>query len=88
MRRLRQIAYAILFAGWMVPALLAQVARDRAPTKAPGARMPMDLMIGDEPLPSPVEQVVTMFRVIAGLWFLIALIYAAVLTIRLRRTLV
>jgi hypothetical protein len=45
-------------------------------------------MTGVEPAPAPVEQVVTIFRVIAGLWFLIALIYAAVLTIRLRRTLV
>jgi len=87
MQRLRQIAFVILFAGWMLPAFLAQAARERAPrtTRAPTQ---VELMAGIEPPPDPADQVVTIFRTIAGIWFFVALVYAGTLTIRLRRTLI
>jgi hypothetical protein len=88
MHRLRQIAFVILFAGWMLPAVLAQKARERATAGAPAPRSPVELITGIEPPPLPGDRVVSIFRAIAGLWFLIALIYAGVLTIRLRRTIV
>jgi hypothetical protein len=88
MRRLRQIAYVILFAGWMLPALLAQHARARAARTPPDARANIERMAGIEPAPTPAQRTVTIFRVIAGVWFVVAVIYAATLTVRLRRTLV
>ena len=92
MERLRQIALVILFAGWMVPAVLAQKASERAALTAhphpPPARRHMDRLTGVEPPPAPADRVLTMLRTIAGLWFLIALVYASVLTIRFRRTLI
>jgi hypothetical protein len=86
MQRLRQIAFAILFAGWMVPALMAQAARERAPTK-PRQRSHFEVVTGVEPPPAPADRAVTIFRTIAGLWFVVALVYAGTLTVRLRRTL-
>lgn len=88
MRRFRQIAYAILFVGWMLPALLAQSAGEKAATAPPRPRSHLERMQGIEPPPTPAERTATMFRAIAGLWFVVALIYAGTLTIRLRRTLV
>jgi len=86
MERLRQVAFVILFAGWMLPAMLAQSARERAP-KTPPARSNLEITAGVEPPPAPADRVVTVFRTIAGLWFLVALIYAGTLTIRFRRAL-
>ena len=86
MQRIRQIAFVILFAGWMVPAFMAQAARERAPQRAP-EQMQVDLMAGLEPAPDPADRVVTIFRTIAGIWFVVALVYAGTLTVRLRRTL-
>ena len=86
MQRLRQIAFVILFVGWMLPAFLAQTARERAP-RTPHAPAPVELMAGIEPPPDPADRVVTIFRTIAGIWFFVALVYAGTLTIRLRRTL-
>lgn len=88
MRRLRQIAYVILFAGWMLPALLAQNARERAARTPANPRSRIERMEGIEAPPTPEERTATIFRAIAGLWFVVALIYAATLTVRLRRTLV
>ena len=88
MRRLRQIAYVILFAGWMLPALLAQSARERAARTPPAPRSHIERMAGIEPPPTPADRTATIFRSIAGGWLLVALIYAATLTLRLRRTLV
>jgi hypothetical protein len=87
MQRLRQIAFVILFAGWMLPALLAQSARERAP-RQPRERSHYEIVTGIEPPPAPADRVVTIFRTIAGLWFVVALVYAGTLTIRFRRTLV
>jgi hypothetical protein len=88
MRRLRQIAFAIVFAGWMLPAFLAQATRARAP-KAVDPRTPLQIIAGvAPPAPSPVERLATMLNAIAIVWFLLALVYAVVLTVRLRRTLV
>jgi hypothetical protein len=86
MRRFRQIAYVILFAGWMLPAVLAQNARARAAKTAP-VRSRLELMIGVEPPPTPADRAASVFRGIAGVWFVFALVYAGVLTVRLRRTL-
>jgi len=87
MRWVRQIAFAILFAGWMLPAFLAQAVRARAPA-APDPRTPFQVMAGvAPPPPGPAEQVASMFTAIAVLWFLIAFIYAGVLAMRLRRSL-
>jgi hypothetical protein len=89
MRRLRQVAFAILFCGWMLPAFLAQAARERAPTNAPDPRTHLQIIAGvAPPTPPPAERLASMFTAIAVIWFLIALGYAAVLTMRLRRTLV
>jgi hypothetical protein len=88
MQRLRRIALVILFAGWMLPALLAQVAHQREPKRAPRPKTRVELMGGVEPPPTPAERVTTMFRVTAGIWFFVALLYAGTLTLRLRRTLV
>jgi hypothetical protein len=89
MRRLRQIAFAILFAGWMLPAFLAQAARERAPKNVPDRRTPFEIAAGIAgPPPAPAERMASMFSTIAVLWFLIAILYAAVLATRLRRTLV
>ena len=91
MRPLRQIAFAILFAGWVLPALLAQSARAKAPRVVHLPRSPLQVMSGvapPAPPPAPAERVATLFTTIAALWFLIALVYAVVLTVRLRRTLV
>lgn len=82
MRRLQQIAYVILFAGWIVPAMLAKSASASA---AP--RSPMELLTGAESS-APADQIVVFLRVVAGIWFLVALIYAVVLALRLRRTLI
>jgi hypothetical protein len=87
MERLRRIAFVILFAGWMVPALLAQKARERAPVAAASStRTRLPSMTGVEPPAMPADRVVTMFRTVAGLWFFVALVYASVLTMRFRRT--
>jgi hypothetical protein len=86
MQRIRQIAFVILFAGWMLPALLAQSARERAP-KTSRERSHFEIVAGIEPPPAPADRVVTVFRTIAGLWFVVALVYAATLTVRFRRTL-
>jgi hypothetical protein len=88
MRRFRQIAFAILFGGWMLPAFLAQAAKQRAPKAAPQSQTALELITGVAPPPTPAEQAASMFNVIALLWFLIAVVYAVVLAIRLRRTLV
>ena len=88
MERLRQIALVILFAGWMVPAVLAQKAGERAARTAPVARHQVEQLSGLEPPPPPANRVLTMLRTIAGLWFLIAVVYATVLTMRFRRTLI
>lgn len=73
----------------MLPAVLAQKAHEQAPKKAVEKRNVVEFMTGGtEPPPTPAEQVVSLLRTIAGLWFFIALIYAGVLTIRFRRTLV
>lgn len=87
MRRFRQIAFAILFGGWMLPAFLAQAAKERAPKAAPQSRTALELLTGAAP-PAPAEQAASMFNTIALLWFLIAVAYAVVLAVRLRRTLV
>ena len=87
LQRLRQIAFVILFAGWMLPAFLAQAARERAPQRAP-EQMQVDVMAGLEPAAGPAGRVVTIFRTIAGIWFFVALIYAGTLTVRFRRTLI
>ena len=88
MRHFRQIAYAILFAGWMLPAFLAQAARARAP-KPVDPRTPLQIIAGvAPPAAAPAERVATLLNAIAIVWFLIALVYAVVLTLRLRRTLV
>jgi len=87
MHRVRQIAFVMLFAGWMLPAFLAQAARERAPRRAP-EQMQVDVMAGLEPEPDPADRVVTIFRTIAGIWFFVALVYAGTLTIRFRRTLI
>jgi len=86
MQRLRQIAFVLLFAGWMLPAMLAQSARERAP-KTPPERSQMEILAGIEPPPAPADRVVTIFRTIAAVWFLVALAYAGTLTVRFRRTL-
>jgi beta-lactamase regulating signal transducer with metallopeptidase domain len=88
MHRVRQIAYLILFVGWMLPALLAQAANDRVPKAAPVVVSPMGIVTGAEAATAPVERAVVILRVIAVLWFLVALIYATALIVRLRRTLV
>jgi hypothetical protein len=88
MRRFRQIAYVILFAGWMLPAILAQNAGARAAAGPPKPRTHLERIARIEPPPTPAERTASMFRAIAGLWFVVALIYAAALTVRLRRTLV
>ena len=88
MRRLRQIAFTVLFAGWMLPALLAQAVRARGPQAVPDVRTPLEVMSGMAPPPMPAERAASMFTTIAVLWFVIALVYAVVLTVRLRRTLV
>jgi hypothetical protein len=88
MHRFRQLALALVFSGWMLPAFLAQSARERVPKNVPDTRTPMELLTGVAPPPPPADRVVTMFRVVASAWFIVALIYAVVLTIRLRRTLV
>jgi hypothetical protein len=88
MRRFRQIAYVTLFAGWMLPAVLAQSARARAANVAPKPQTHLERIAGIEPPPTPAERTASMFRTIAGLWFVVALIYAGALTVRLRRTLV
>jgi hypothetical protein len=88
MHKLRQIAFIILFAGWMLPAFLAQSARERAEKAAPTPRPRMGLMRGVEPPPAPADRVVPIFRAIAGIWFLLALTYAGTLAVRLRRTLI
>lgn len=87
MRRVRQIAFVILFAGWMLPAFLAQAARERSP-RQPAVRPQVDLMPGFEPPRAPADRMVTIFRTIAGIWFVVALVYAGTLTVRLRRTLI
>jgi hypothetical protein len=87
-RRFRQIAYAIVFGGWMLPAYLAQAAGARAPKTAPDTRTPFEVMAGVAPTPAPAEQAASLFNAIAFVWFLMALLYAAVLAIRLRRGLV
>ncbi|MFN2565952.1 MAG: hypothetical protein ABR499_13230 [Gemmatimonadaceae bacterium] len=88
MQRLRQIAFAILFGGWMLPTFLAQAARARVPKNVPDPRTPFEIMAGIAPPPAPAERVASMFSTIAMLWFVVALLYAAVLAMRLRRTLV
>lgn len=88
MQRLRQIAFLILFGGWMLPAFLAQRAGERAPATVPDPRTRYEILSGVEPPPTPEERMASMFTTIAVLWFIIALLYAAVLTMRLRRTLV
>ena len=73
----------------MLPALLAQSARARAPRSAHVPRAPLQAMRGvAPPPPAPAERLASMFTTIAVIWFLIALVYAVVLTVRLRRTLV
>jgi hypothetical protein len=72
----------------MLPAFLAQAARDRVPTNVPDPRTRLEIIAGvAPPPPPPAERLASMFNAIAALWFLIALGYATVLTIRLRRTL-
>ncbi len=90
MERLRQIALVILLAGWMLPALLAQKVGERAVRTAPSpvARSHLGPLSGPEPPHPPGNRVLTMLRTIAGLWFLIAVAYASVLTVRFRRTLI
>jgi hypothetical protein len=89
MHRLRQIALVILLAGWMLPAVAAQKAHEQAPKKVVEKRNVVEFMTGgSEAPPTPAERVVSLLRTIAGRWFVIALIYAGVLTIRFRRTLV
>jgi hypothetical protein len=89
MRRFRQIAFAVLFGGWMLPALLAQAARERVPTNVPDPRTRLEIIAGvAAPPPPPAERLASMFNAIAVIWFLIAVGYAAVLAMRLRRTLV
>jgi hypothetical protein len=88
MRRLRQIAFGILFLGWMLPAFLGQGAKDRALKSKPRSRTAIEMLTGAAPAPAPAEQAASMFNTIAVLWFLIALGYAVVLVVRLRRTLV
>jgi hypothetical protein len=90
MERLRQIALVILFAGWMLPAVAAQKAGESAARSAapPVAQSHLERLSGVEPPPAPADRALTMLRTIAGLWFLIALVYASVLTIRFRRTLI
>jgi hypothetical protein len=87
MQRVRQIAFVILFAGWMLPAFLAQTARERAARDAP-ALTQAELMAGFEPEPAPADRVVTIFRTIAGIWLFVALVYAGTLTVRFRRALI
>jgi hypothetical protein len=88
MRRLRQIAFAILFGGWMLPAFLAQAAKERAPKNVSSSRTALETISGI-PAPAPAaDQAASMFNTIAVLWFLIAVGYAGVLAVRLRRTLV
>jgi hypothetical protein len=89
MRRLRQIAFVILFGGWMLPAFLAQAARERAPKTVADPRTRLEIIAGvAPPPPAPAERLASMFSTVAVIWFLIALGYATVLTMRLRRTLV
>jgi hypothetical protein len=90
MERLRRIALVILLAGWMVPALLAQKAGERAARTAPPpvARSHLKQISGLEPPPAPADRAVTMLRTVAAVWFLIAVVYASVLTVRFRRTLI
>ena len=90
MERLRQIALVILFAGWMLPAVLAQKTGERAAKTAPApvARSLGRGLSGVEPPPPPADRLLTMLRTIAGLWFVIAVVYAFVLTVRFRRTLI
>jgi hypothetical protein len=88
MRRVRQIAYVILFVGWMLPALLAQNARERAARTTRQPRSYVERIAAVEPPPTPEERTATIFRAIAGVWFMAALIYAGTLALRLRRTLV
>ena len=90
MERLRQIALVILLAGWMLPAVLAQKAGERvARTRpAPVARSHVQSLSRLEPPPAPADRALTMLRTIAGLWFVIAIVYTSVLTIRFRRTLI
>ena len=75
----------------MLPALLAQSARAKAPRAVHLPRTPLQVIGGvapPAPPATPAERVATLFTTIAVLWFLIALAYAVVLTVRLRRTLV
>jgi hypothetical protein len=87
MDRLRRIAFVILFAGWMLPAMLAQNARTRVGPSKPRQRSHIELMAGIEPPPRAEDRAITVLRSIAGVWFLAAMVYAGVLTIRFRRTL-
>jgi hypothetical protein len=89
MERLRRIAFVILFAGWMLPSLLAQQARERAVRAAPAPAPRSHIeRLGVTPAtpPAPADRAVTMLRTTAAVWFLIALVYACVLTVRFRRT--
>jgi len=88
MRSLRQVALAILFAGWMLPAALAQSARARVPRAAALPRPPGQAFDAVRPPATPAEHAASLFTTIAVVWFVIALVYAVVLTVRLRRTLV
>ena len=87
MDRLRRIAFVVLFAGWMLPAVLAQNARNRVGPSAPRQRTHVEMVTGIEPPPRPQDRAITVLRSIAGVWFLAAMVYAGVLTIRFRRTL-
>jgi hypothetical protein len=89
MRRIRQIAFVILFAGWLLPAALAQAASERTAKKPrPRPRTQLELMYGVEAPPDPADRVVSTSRAIAGIWFFVAVAYAGVLAVRLRRTLI
>src|ERR687895_2448841 len=62
MRRLRQIAFVILFSGWMLPAFLAQAARERAPKSVPDPRTRLEIIAGvAPPPPAPAERLASMF---------------------------
>lgn len=88
MDKLRRMALVILFAGWVLPAVLAQRAGELAERAPAAARSHYDRLAGLEPPPEPADRVLTMLRTIAGAWFLIAGAYAIVLTVRFRRTLI
>ena len=73
----------------MLPAFLAQAARERVPAPVHDSRTHLQVLAGAAPPPpAPAERLASMFTAIAVIWFLIALGYATVLTMRLRRTLV